>query len=136
MKYINFKLFIIMSSFIFSGGKIVKTRETRFSETYNKIRREHRDNPNTASYFYPPPIQKVCKRGAGYNCFVEPKPVVNPSSNPSTPLRVSNIVKNFQCYSKIQYANASEDTPFYVNYLGRTPGQPGGGGSPPTNRLR
>ena len=125
-----------MSNSIYSGGRIVKTRTMHYRATYNKLRREYELNPDTTSYFFPPPFTSICKNGAGYNCFVEPKPVVNPSSNLSTPLRVSNIVKNFQCYSKIQYANASEDTPFYVNYLGRTPGQPGGGGSPPTNRLQ
>jgi hypothetical protein len=125
-----------MSVFIYSGGKVVKTRNTNYLYTYDKLRREYQVNPNVASFFYPPIINCVGKNGVNYNCFVEPKPVINPSINTPTSIRVSNLIKNGVYYSKTQYANASERVPFSVNYLGRVQGQPGGSGSPPTNRLQ
>ena len=125
-----------MSYSIYSGGRIAKTRTIHYRATYNKLRMEYDLNPDTVLYFFPPPFTSICKNGARYNCFVEPKPVNNPSVNPPTTFRLSNIINNGQCYSKIQYANASAVRPFYVNYLGRTPGQPGGSGSPPKNVLQ
>ena len=125
-----------MSSFSNIGGRIAKTRYTQYPEIYNSLRKEYQLNPAAASYFFPPPLSSVCKNGAKNNCFIQPKPVINPSTNPPTPRRLSNIINNSKYFSKVQYANASSGTPFYVNYLGRTPGQPGGGGKPPTNRLQ
>jgi hypothetical protein len=128
-----------MSAFIYSGGKIAKTRNTKYLYTYNKLRSDYQDSPEVVSYFYPPIITCVGKNDkntTNYSCFVEPKPVINPSINTPTPIRVSNLIKNGICYSKIQYTTASSKIPFSVNYLGRVQGQPGGSGSPPKNVLQ
>jgi hypothetical protein len=125
-----------MNNLSFFGNRVSKTRNIRYRYVYNELVRDMRLNPESPSIFYPPPFTSNCIPGIPkFNCSLNTKPVINPSINPSTPIRLSNIINNGQYYSRIQYANASANNPFTVNYLGRTEGQPGGSGSPPTNKL-
>ena len=62
-------------------------------------------------------------------------PLKNPSTNKSRSQILSNLLTNYTYYGKVQFVNSSLGTPLYVNYLGRTQGQPGGSGAPPKNRL-
>jgi len=123
-----------MSNFIYYGGHIPKTRTVRYGFIYNRLRNDYQVDPESASLFYP--TNDYIENNLKCICFKIPKPVIDPSTYPPAAIRLSNIIKNGQCYSKTQYANASVGRPFYVNYLGRTPGQPGGGGSPPKNVLQ
>ncbi len=76
----------------------------------------------------------VCKAKG----FVTSKPLINPSTNISKNMKISNTLSN-RAYTtntgKPQYINSLGKIT-NVNYLGRTEGQSGGSGKPPGNILR
>ena len=56
------------------------------------------------------------------------------SSNISNNQRVANILKS-SVGGSTQFGSYYLDQPVVINYLGRSEGQPGGGGSPPKNKF-
>ena len=56
------------------------------------------------------------------------------TTRPSTVLRISHIIKHFKGGNH-QYGNFYLGKPNNINYLGRSEGMPGGGGSPPVNKF-
>ena len=114
--------------FIFKNGLNVnksKSKQLFYSAMYNAI-----NQPNNATAL-------ANKNTLTCDCFTEVAASaidVNKLNNQSRVLRVANILKNSTSFQKIRYANTSPGG-IYINHLGRTEGQPGGGGKPPKNRL-
>jgi O-acetylhomoserine/O-acetylserine sulfhydrylase-like pyridoxal-dependent enzyme len=123
-----------MSYFFSAGNNVNKTRKLLYNAVYNQLRQNISDDPTTPAFFYPSSAQQ---KSLTCDCNTEifTSTIANPSLNIPKVIRVSGMLKNYTYYGKVQYANASAGVPIYVNYLGRTPGQPGGGGMPPKNRL-
>jgi len=123
-----------MSNFYSSGKNINKSRKIQYNAVYNELRRSLSNDPTSPIFYYPFSYQQT------RSCFCDSQvvgntPLINPSQNTSTVLRVSNILQNYAYYGQTQYANAPLGIPARVNYLGKTEGQPGGSGMPPKNRL-
>jgi hypothetical protein len=113
-----------------------KTRKTQYNAVYNRLRRNIEIDPTIDTFAFPYTAEQkafVClcwTSIAGINM-----PLKNPSTNKSRSQILSNLLTNYTYYGKVQFVNSSLGTPLYVNYLGRTQGQPGGSGAPPKNRL-
>ena len=56
------------------------------------------------------------------------------SSNISNNQRIAQTIKS-SIGGSTQFGNSYLGEPIVINYLGRTAGQPGGGGSPPKNKF-
>lgn len=112
--------------FMFKNGlNVNKSKQLFYSAMYNAI-----NQPNDTTSL-------ANKNTLTCGCFTEVSSSaieVTKLSNQSRVSRVSTIVKNHTRFQKVRYANASPKE-VHINYLGRTPGQPGGGGKPPKNRL-
>jgi len=75
-------------------------------------------------------------------CYCQPEIFKKASANPNSSynsrnLRVSNIVNNSFKGGRIQFGNTYLGTinGFGLNYLGRSEGMPGGGGTPIRNKF-
>ena len=124
-----------MSNFYYAGKNINKTRKIQYNAVYNELRRNLNNDPTNYTFWYPYSEQKNKECICDSSVSGKNNPLINPSQNTSTVLRVSNILQNYTYYSKFQYANSSLGIMSRVNYLGKTQGQPGGSGMPPKNRL-
>ena len=123
-----------MSYFLNPGNNVNKTRKLLYNAVYNELRKNVSNDPSFDALFYPPSAeQQALTCACSTEIFITSQP--HPSLNTPKVLRISNMLKNYTHYGKVRYANASAGMPIYINYLGRTPGQPGGGGMPPKNRL-
>ena len=92
-------------------------------------------NPQENAFYYPTSQQQsnfMC------NCHSDAVNDSIPTStllNESNAKRISNVIINARNRGKIQFGNGYLGNTQFINYLGRTPGQPGGSGSAPKNRL-
>ena len=78
-----------------------------------------------------PPINCLCRQDL-YEKFVVGSE--SASTRPSSASRISHIIKHFKG-GNTQYGNFYLGKPNNINYLGRSEGMPGGGGSPPVNKF-
>jgi hypothetical protein len=119
----------------YSGNKVSASRKLQYNAQYNYIRQMLSSNPQENAFYYPTSQQQsnfMC------NCHSDAVNDSIPTStllNESNAKRISNVIINARNRGKIQFGNGYLGNTQFINYLGRTPGQPGGSGSAPKNRL-
>jgi hypothetical protein len=110
--------------------------KTNYNYVYDKLRTEISNNPSITlnnPYISALPKKLYCK-------CVESKyrkqaaQVSDSYSNISQNQKIAQIIK-INLGGSTQYGNFYLGKPLSINYLGRTEGQPGGGGSPPKNNF-
>jgi hypothetical protein len=119
----------------YPGNNTNKSRRLLYNAQYNYIRNMLNVNSQENAFYYP---ALQLQDELDCNCELEKiLNITNSSTNPnvSKTTRVSKMIQNTRHRGKIQFGNSYLGNGFYINYLGRTPGQPGGSGQAPKNRL-
>jgi hypothetical protein len=120
----------------YPGNNTNKSRRVLYNAQYNYIRNMLNVNSQENAFYYPALQQQ---KELECNCqLINSVNITNSStnSNESSAKRISKTIQRTGHNGKIQFGNSYLGNGFYINYLGRTPGQPGGSGQAPKNRLK
>ena len=123
-------------SMYYPGNNSNKSRRLLYNAQYNYIRNMLNVNSQENAFYYPALQQQ---HELECNCQIADSLNITSTSthsNESKNMKISKLLQRKAIHGKIQYASGSNlGNGFYLNYLGRTPGQQGGSGKAPKNRL-
>ena len=110
---------------------------TNYNYVYDKLRTEISNNPLiTNNNLYTSSLAKKIYCRCLQNKYNKSTPQSNSTySNMSQQQKMAQKIKTARSGGSTQYGNFYLDKPLMINYLGRTEGQPGGGGMPPKNKF-
>ena len=119
----------------YPGNNTNKSRRVLYNAQYNYIKNMLNVNSQENAFYYPALQQQQeleCNCQLINNMNI-PNPYTNPNESKAT--RISRIIKRTSNSGKFNFGNSYLGNGFQINYLGRTPGQSGGSGKAPKNRL-
>jgi hypothetical protein len=114
---------------------VYRATKTNYNYVYDKLRTEISNNPSITlnnPYISSLPKKIYCRCVERRYKYQDPQ-VEATYSNMSKQQLTAQIIK-INLGGSTQYGNFYLGKPLSINYLGRTEGQPGGGGMPPKNK--